>query len=262
MEDLRERQRIHFNSIASRYQAARRNANYLLLKDLIWTHALRGINRFQDRHIDVLEPMCGFADGKVIIERHLCSKISYCGYDYSDRVIELLKQQHPGINCFTADAAAYDPPEEKFDVVILLGGLHHVPAYAALVVEKTARALKPGGMFINLEPTSGNVAFRKLREAIYRRNTLFDESSERGFDCRELLAMFEKCGLKPLRITYPGLLSYILYYNPDAFPSLNVGGERAVRWAFAIDRPFLDRAIARFLSFATLSVWERPDVKQ
>jgi len=257
-QDLRESQRAHFNSIATRYQLARRDANHLLLKNLMWTHALRAIDRFRDRKIDVLEPMCGFADGKAIIERHLCANIRYSGYDYSDRVIELLKQQQPTVNCWTADATTYDPPEGKFDIVILIGGLHHVPNYATLVVEKTARALKPGGVFINLEPTSGNIAARKVREAIYKRNSLFDEDTERAFGCRELFAMFEKPGLKPLRITYPGLLSYVLYYNPDAFPGLNLGGKSAVRCAFAIDKPFLESVIGRVFSFATLSVWERP----
>ncbi|MFC5508374.1 class I SAM-dependent methyltransferase [Bosea massiliensis] len=257
-QDLRERQREHFNSIAGRYQAARRNANHLLLKDLMWAHALRGMDRFRGQKVEVLEPLCGFADGKSIIERYLCDNVEYSGYDYSEKVIELLKDQHPQINCWTADATKFDPLPGHYDIVILLGGLHHVPDYAALVVEKSARALKPGGIFINLEPTSGNVVSRKIREAIYRRNSLFDERTERDFGCGELFAMFENAGLRRLRITHPGLLSYVLYYNPDAFPRLNLGGLGAVRRAFSVDKPFLESAIGRFFSFATLSVWERP----
>ena len=60
-------------------------------------------------------------------------------------------------------------------------------------------------------------------------------------------------------MAWPGLASYVLYYNPDAFPSLNLGGERAVRTAFALDRPFFRTPIGRFFSFATLSLWRRPD---
>jgi len=256
--DLRERQREHFNSIAGQYQAARRNANHLLLKDLMWAHALRGIDRFDDRRISVLEPMCGFGDGKAILAKHLTANFDYSGYDYSDKVIELLKAQKPDLNCWAADATTFEPEPARYDIVILLGGLHHVPAFATAVVEKTARALKPGGLFINLEPTSGNIVSTKMREAIYRRNALFDEGTERGFAVGELFGMFEKAGLKPLRMTYPGLLSYVLYYNPDAFPSLNLGGVTAVRWAFALDQPFLRNGLGRFFSFATLSIWERP----
>jgi SAM-dependent methyltransferase len=258
--DLRERQRIHFNSIADRYKSARKHSNHLLLKQLMWARALDGIDQFQGKQIKVIEPMCGFGDGKAILENYLKADVVYSGYDYSDNVIETFLKEDPEVNCWKADATIYDPPAAQYDVVILLGGLHHVPEHAEAVVARTAKALRPGGIYINLEPTSGNAVFRKVREAIYKRNSLFDDATERAFECKALLSMFGNAGLTPIKIMFPGLLSYVLYYNPDAFPRLNLGGDRLVRAAFKIDSPFLENVIGRCFSFATLSIWEQPNI--
>ena len=80
--------------------------------------------------------------------------------------------------------------------------------------------------------------FRWVRQKIYQRNKLFDEQTEQGFRVKDLFSLFEVAGLECAEAAWPGLASYVLYYNPDAFPSLNLGGERAVRAAFALDRPF------------------------
>jgi SAM-dependent methyltransferase len=140
---------------------------------------------------------------------------------------------------------------------MLLGGLHHVPDAAPKVVRRLARALKANGILISFEPTFGNPLTRKVRERIYARNSLFDATTERSFAVEELLRMFDEAGLEPVDILFPGLLSYVLYYNPDAFPRLNVGGPRMVRLTFALDRLLFRSTLGRWLSFATLSIWRR-----
>ena len=111
-----------------------------------------------------------------------------------------------------------------YDIIILIAGLHHVPFHAPESVRRLVTALKPGGFFISLEPTSGNIIARKAREYIYKKNSLFDAETERDFSVNELCRMFEIAGLEKTYISFPGLLSYVLYYNPDAFPALNCGG--------------------------------------
>jgi SAM-dependent methyltransferase len=257
-ENLLDRQRKHFNSIAERYKAGRSGANHLYLKDLMWTSVLGDITRFKGKRIKVLEAMCGFGDGLNIARTYLSDDVDYSGYDYSDTVVEMLKKQQPSINVWQADATTYQPPVSEYDAVFIIGGIHHVPDHAQKVVELCAKALRPGGLFISFEPTSGNTVFRKARDLIYKKNTLFDEKTERAFEVNELLNMFKSQGLKPVKVLHPGLLSYVLYYNPDAFPYLNIGGKGMVRSTYGIDKLFYGNAIGRTLSFATLSVWERP----
>jgi len=76
-DELLERQREHFNSIADRYHQGRRTPDHLYLKQRMWTDVFSDFGDFKGRRLDVLEPMCGFCDGIDIIARHLSPDISY-----------------------------------------------------------------------------------------------------------------------------------------------------------------------------------------
>jgi SAM-dependent methyltransferase len=256
MADKIEQQRAHFNKIAQTYYDARRDPNHLLIKKLIWLEFFRRWPGPRHDGLKVLEPMCGFAEGKDIIEQGLGVTVSYSGFDYSDEVVTKIHQTRPDLDIRCADVTKFEPAE-TYDIIILLGGLHHVPDAASIAVARLAAGLRPGGYFINLEPTHGNTLFRMVRDAIYQRNRLFDEKTERAFFVGDLFKIFEDAGFEYADSMNPGLLSHILYYNPDAFPYLNWGGARTVRTVFAVDRPFLRNTIGRFLSFATLSLWRK-----
>lgn len=255
--DKVERQKAHFDSIAAHYATSRRHRNHLQLKELIWSHFLRGEHFQFSATPRVIEPMCGFADGKAILEKGLGRAVDYSGFDYSTSVVDDLKRDRPDLDVWQQDVTTF-ATDKHYDIAIILGGLHHVPHASADVVQRVAACLRPGGVFINLEPTHGNPLFKAVRERIYARNALFDEQTERAFSVAELRGMFEDAGLSEVDATWPGLLSYVLYYNPDAFGWLNVGTPAVVRGLFALERPFLRTGLARGLSFATLSVWRRP----
>ncbi len=255
--DKIERQKQHFNDIADVYYRARRTENHLLIKDLIWKGFLSDKSYLKRNGALVLEAMCGFAEGKELLEKHLGISVAYSGFDYSDTVVEQLRQNHPELDIRQQDVTRF-VPDKQYDIVMVLGGLHHVPDIAADVVSRLASAVKPGGHFINLEPTNGNVIFKCVRELIYKRNGLFDAQTERAFAVSELFKMFEAANLSLVDATYPGLLAYIFYYNPDAFPGLNVGGTRMVRMIHAADHLFYRTLIGSWLSFATLTLWKKP----
>jgi SAM-dependent methyltransferase len=257
-DGLIERQREHFNSIADRYHGARQASNHLYLKELMWRDVFAHFPDLKGSHLDVLEPMCGFCDGYKIIRHHVSSDISYRGFDYSDAVVETVKSDNPDLDVWQADATKYVPAVDSYDLIILIGGLHHTPLDAQAVVRNLAPSLRSGGLFISYEPTYGNELFQMARDRIYRNNSLFDEQTERAFPVSALEKLFTDAGLRSELICYPGLLSYIMYYNPDAFPGLNVGGKSLVSSLYAFDKFFYKNAIGRALAFATLSVWSRP----
>jgi SAM-dependent methyltransferase len=257
-DGLIERQREHFNSIADRYHKGRQASNHLYLKDLIWRDVFSHFRNLKDSHLDVLEPMCGFCDGYELIRRHLSSDIRYQGYDYSDAVVETVKKDNPDLDVWQADATKHKPAVDSCDLIILIGGLHHTPLDAQAIVRNLAPSLRAGGLFISYEPTHGNPLFRMVRDGIYKKNSLFDEQTERAFPVSELIGLFTNAGLKSELICHPGLLSYVMYYNPDAFPALNIGGKSLVSSLYSFDKLFYRNAVGRALSFATLSVWSKP----
>ncbi|MEO8667449.1 MAG: class I SAM-dependent methyltransferase [Bauldia sp.] len=258
MTGLVEKQREHFNGIAATYYAARRGANHLALKDLIWAEFLRDKAVLRRPGLTVLDAMCGHADAHDLLSRHLGIDVAYSGFDYSDEVVARVQRENPDLEITQADATTFRPTRQ-YDLVTLIGGLHHVHDAATEALTRLATAVRPGGHFLSFEPTHGNSVFGAVRNAVYRRNALFDADTEQGFSTRSLFAMFERAGLERVDVLYPGLLSYVLYYNPDAFPKLNVGGPGAVRRLFALERPFMRGALARTLSFATLSLWRKPE---
>ena len=97
-----ERQTAHFDSIASTYHRARGHKNHQLLKQLMWHSALDhpAITEFckTRKRLDVLEPMCGFADGKTILETHLAKPLNYSGFDHSAKVVSTLRASQPGLS--------------------------------------------------------------------------------------------------------------------------------------------------------------------
>lgn len=261
LQDSVSRQQAHFDSIAEDYYAARRNANHRLFKDLMWHDFLAHRDDLRRDGLKVLEAMCGFGDGRKIVEKALGIEVSYTGFDFSNAVVASMRRDMPELNIHQADVTKYEA-KDQFDLVMLLGGLHHVHHAAADAVKRVAAAVRPGGYLLSFEPTDGNSLFRWVRKKIYERNSLFDEQTERSFGVDELFHLFEDAGLTRAEVAWPGLSSYVLYYNPDAFPWLNLGGERAVRILYALDRPFFRTAVGRFFSFATLSLWRQPPERE
>ena len=252
-----EQQREHFNSIAGRYREARAGKAHQELKRLLWTDSFNKAAVALPPDAQVLEAMCGFAEGKKLLELCFDTSFSYAGFDYSDEVVAGLKKTHPELEIFQADATSFESAKQ-YDVIILIGGLHHVPRYAGDVVQRLANALKPNGLFVNLEPTHGNKITELVRNRIYRQNDLFDEETEEAFAVANLSAMFSASGLEEAHVTYPGLLAYVLYYNPDAFPGLNKGGINWVRRLYRLESWLYPTFIGRLFSFATLSIWRKP----
>lgn len=256
-EELIEQQREHFNAIAKRYEKGRQDRNHREIKRLIWQEALKPLNSLGPR-ITMLEPMCGYAEGLSLVREMTALQVDYHGFDYSDEIVGALEKRGVEGKIWQADATRFRPDLERYDLILLIGGLHHVPRHARQVVKSLSAGLRPGGLFVNFEPTAGNPLFKAVREAIYRRNEIFDEDTERAFGVGELNGFFEQAGLEKERVLYPGLSAYTLYYNPYAFPGLNLGSPRAVRSFHRIDRLFQSNLIGRTLSFATLGIWKKP----
>lgn len=253
-----EQQRKHFNSISDVYIESRKHPNHLLVKDLLWRHFFGDKWYLSSECRRVLEPMCGLGEGYEILRKYaLPEGFHYQGFDYSENMIATARERHPNLYFEWGDALEFSSDHADFDMVILIGGLHHVYQRARDVVSRLSLALRKGGYFLSFEPTHNSWLNRRVRERIYARNVLFDNETEQGFEFKELERIFGQQGYSKVDEVYAGLLAYILYYNPDAFPMLNRGSRWAVRGSFALDRMFWRNAVGRKLSFATVTLWRR-----
>lgn len=251
-----ERQRRHFETIADTYFLARQDSNHLLYKELLWNNFIGNKPDLRGGVVSVLEPMCGYAEGYSILQKCLACPIHYSGFDASPAMIATIKKRRPDLDVWVEDVTEY-VPRKQYDIIMLIGGLHHVPEHASIVMRMLCEGLRSGGYFILFEPTQNCWLTRKTREFVYRRNALFDATSERGFELRQLIDLCQGYGLHIREQLYPGLLSYVLYYNPDAFPRLNIGGQWLVRALFNIDAYLFRTVLGRLFSFATLTLLQK-----
>lgn len=121
-----------------------------------WDRALEGVS--SARPISVLDLGCG--NGRLfahVARAHALAR--YVGTDSCAALIELARARYAGANVQLEHAELFDEqgapalPNERFDVVALMGVLHHVPgasARRALVREAFARVVSGGRLVLTV----------------------------------------------------------------------------------------------------------------
>ena len=198
MNKLVEQQREHFNKISAQYFQARENLNHQFLKDLIWKNFIGRNSEIFAKIKRVLEPMCGMAEGYDIFCKNLISNIDYCGFDYSENMVEIVRRNKKSLKIEWDDVTTYQSSGELFDFIILVGGLHHVYSHTQDVLNNLKKSMCSGGYFVSFEPTHNNWFTKKIRQKIYKQNDFFDKDTEQGFDYHELNIYFKNAGYKKI----------------------------------------------------------------
>src|SRR5688500_17834702 len=67
--------------------------------------------------------------------------------------------------------------DRRFDVAIVIGGLHHCAREIEKVLDNVGRLLRPGGLFLMVEPNR-DCWLEPLRRYWYRRDRYFEASTE------------------------------------------------------------------------------------
>ena len=257
MSDI-EQQKEHFNSIAMDYYYARQNPNSLLFKQLLWKYILSHLP--PRSKATVLEAMCGYAEGEEIVKSHYCINVDYTGFDYSEKLIELVRQLNPTKRVFVQDVTTFKP-DSLYDIILIIGGLHHVPDYTEKVLLNLRNGLTDDGYFISFEPTHGNRIAKMIRKRVYRSSSIVDYTTERDYEIHELNKLYKNAGYEIVHQFYPGLLAYSLYYNPDIFPKLVHIGRVMLKMLFTLEKPLYMTRFAKIFSFATMTILRRKEGK-
>lgn len=253
-QDKLEQQKDHFNKISQDYYTHRQKATHLLFKDLLWGYFFgRNKDKFPKRKVALLEAMSGHCEGKTLYEKFVSEDVDYSGFDYSEEMVKIAKDLYPKADIFWQDVTKFKV-KNKYDVVIIIGGLHHVYNFVEESMQNIAGSIKPGGHFIVLEPTNNSKIVAKIRERVYNKNEFFDEETEHDFRLKEYNDMMYRSGLDIVDQVYPGLLGYVLFYNPDAFKWLRIGGKGLVKFMFWLEKPLFSRWPGKKFSFCTLTL--------
>lgn len=108
-----------------------------------------GVDTFP-RDSQIVEIFCGRGNGLNALRSMGFTTME--GVDLSER---LLEQYDGAVTLYVADCRKLPFPDASRDVVIVQGGMHHlpnVPDDVATVVSEVRRILRPGGRFVIVEP--------------------------------------------------------------------------------------------------------------
>lgn len=174
------------------------------------------INRHLFNGIDlkgakVLEAMCGSGETTAYL---LENGAQVTGLDVSEKEILKFKNRWETAGAVCASMFETNLPDESFDCLIVVGGLHHLHPSLSLGLKEMHRLLKPNGYLCFAEPHTESL-LDKVRQFWYKHDDLF-ATNEEAIDMMELKREFADYFHQNSEV-YSGNLGYLLVLNSMVF---------------------------------------------
>jgi SAM-dependent methyltransferase len=209
MDAAEAAQKAHYNRIASEYEAHYDDPSSRRYREQFIDGPMFGGIDLRGKH--VLEAMCGAG---LTTEALLARGAEVTGLDISEACIESFRKRWPQCRSVCGSVTRSDFPDESFDAVVVVGGLHHLQPSVDPAIDEIHRVLKPGAWFSFLEPHSGSLP-DLFRQQWYKRDHMF-EDNEAAIDIDHLKRKYAKHFVFE-REVYCGNLAFLLVYNSLAF---------------------------------------------
>jgi SAM-dependent methyltransferase len=204
-----EKQAEHYNRIAAQYEAhysdtwSQRYRTRFLNEPMLSGIDLKGMQ--------VLEAMCGSGQ----TTGHLLARgATVTGLDISSELIASFKKSWPSCEGICASIFETGLPAESYDVIVVVGGLHHLHPQVQRATDEIHRLLKPGGHFCFMEPHAGSLP-DVIRRRWYKVDSMF-EKNEESVDFEALYAA-NRDRFDLVRTRYLGNVAYLLVLNSLIF---------------------------------------------
>jgi ubiquinone/menaquinone biosynthesis C-methylase UbiE len=162
---------------------------------------------------DMAEICCGTGEALQLF----CSNIDRgVGVDISQKMLELAAKKNKEANLLFIQGDALDLPlqSNKFDHVVMLGGIHHVNNREKLFSE-VYRILKPNGKFVFREPASDWFFWKFLRKIIYRLSSGLDHRTEAPLTYDSTVPFLKSSGFSGIEYINYTFLGFLLFMNAD-----------------------------------------------
>ncbi|HEX9424334.1 MAG TPA: class I SAM-dependent methyltransferase [Pyrinomonadaceae bacterium] len=242
-------QRQHYNRIAADYEAQYGDPDGLTYRErFLYEPMLAGLDLERPSVLEALSGS-GHATSYLLTNK----KALVTGLDISEQAIESFKRRWPQCQAICAPITESGLPDESFDCIVVVMGLHHLHPNLSDALREIHRLLRKGGSFCFTEPHRGS-AFSSLRALWYRHDPLFAENEE-ALDIEALKHEFEN--LFEFRMEqHVGSVAYLLVLNSMIF--------RAPLWLKRIYSPTLMRLEkmlsgfhSRTLSLGVICQWQK-----
>lgn len=209
VSEAEQLQAAHYDRIAGAYSAHYHDK-------WSWEYRERFINRrmFANLRLEgkqILEAMCGSGG---VTEHLLRQKASVTGLDISAKELAIYAEKYPQAQTICGSILKTGIENEKFDVIAVVGGLHHLHPDLSPAIREIHRVLKPGGYFCFAEPHRNSLP-DLIRRRWYKRDSLFMHNEE-AIDFPALKNEFGKLFDFKLE-KFGGNLAYLFVLNSMVF---------------------------------------------
>lgn len=202
-------QAAHYDKIADEYESHYSDQYSLAYRE-------RFINRPLLRNLDlagrdVLEALCG--SGTVTGDL-LQRGARVTGLDISPRMMAVFQERWPDCTALIASILDTGLPDDSFDAITIVGGLHHLHPDVDRAIDELYRILRPGGHLCFMEPHAGSLP-NFFRKVWYRFDSTF-ETNEAAVDVDALRAR-NASRFQTITTTYQGNVAFLLVFNSMIF---------------------------------------------
>jgi ubiquinone/menaquinone biosynthesis C-methylase UbiE len=134
------------------------------------------------KNLKVLEAMSGSGQTTDYL---LAKGAKVTALDISPQVIASFQKKFPDCEAIVGSILNTGFPDEIFDCVVIVGGLHHLHPHVDRVIDEVYRVLKPGGYFCFVEPHTGSLP-DIARKLWYKLDKNLFERNEKAVDLQDL----------------------------------------------------------------------------
>jgi ubiquinone/menaquinone biosynthesis C-methylase UbiE len=202
-------QRQHYDTIAADYEAHYSDEwSVEYRRRFIYEPMFAGLNL---EGMQVLDAMCGSGQTTSYLLAH---GASVTGLDISNEVIDTFQSRWTSASALKRSLLDSGLPDNSFDCVAVVGGLHHIHPNVKAAVREIHRVLKPGGHFCFMEPHSGSLP-DVVRKVWYRFDRFFSDN-EAAIDVGALQKDF-RASFELRKVNYLGNIAFLLVLNSLIF---------------------------------------------
>lgn len=202
-------QQQHYDTIAADYEAHYSDEwSVEYRRRFIYEPMFAGLNL---TGLQVLDAMCGSGQTTSYL---LARGASVTGLDISNEVIDSFQSRWASANVVKRSLLDSGLPDNSFDCVAVVGGLHHIHPNVKAAVREIHRVLKPGGHFCFMEPHSGSLP-DVVRKVWYRFDRFFSDN-EAAIDVGALQRDFRE-SFELRKVNYLGNVAFLLVLNSLIF---------------------------------------------
>lgn len=181
-------------------------------------------------------------------------ELDIAGCDISEAAARDFTARH-GRPCFVWDLTKPIIPEETYDAVLVMGGIHHLVADLSTAFDNISRLLNPGGRLLMVEPNA-DFMLEPIRRMWYRVDKkYFDAGSEHALSHARLARDYGRA-LRPISVSYIGGPAYFLLLQNWVLRIPN-GSKRVLAPALMMAERLYHRLPGRLPFASFLAVWQK-----